>query len=137
MSLLHQRMDDKSKDSLSDALSGSVGEGAGEGNVNVSCMALFDAFWSCGNPGSQMKFYYKSGQYQDCMTYLGDWRRCLQLKGTSDPVKAKALVEAMTSLPTVKGAVEGSGGVVPMSVAVPHLSSEIWELENKPTWIKK
>jgi hypothetical protein len=100
--------------------------------LGVSCMDLFDAFWLCGNPGSQMKEYYKCGKYKDCTAYLSDWRRCLQLKGTSDPVKRVALVDAMSTLPELKAIGKGGAGG-----KLAHASAEIWQLEETPTWIKK
>mgnify|MGYP001945181863 CR=1 FL=1 len=98
-------------------------------------MSLFDAFWLCGNPGSQMKTYYKSGQYKDCMVYLTDWGKCLQMKSTSDPAKRQKLRDGMTTLPEVAALVSPAADGFPYTGQA-HASAEIWELEERPCWVK-
>ena len=103
-----------------------------ENGSKINCMAIFDAFWYCGNPGSQMGHYYKHGTYEDCMTYMSDWGRCLKLKGTYDQDKRKELIDAMTTLPKLPPV---AGTTVDSTL--PHVSAEIWQLEETPKWAKK
>jgi len=99
----------------------------GSGSVNPSCMAVFDKFWLCGNPGNQLGYYYRYGSYEDCSRFMSDWRRCMQLKGTSDPMKRQILLDSMT--PSHCG--PGTGPFEIRDV------TPVWDMKTEPSWTGK
>lgn len=95
------------------------GEVEGETNGNrpkiPSCIEIFDRFWYCASPVSQLNQYYRHGEIEDCSILLSDWSKCMRAKLHKDEEKK---YEIMASA----------------SVMIPIVENHVWEYKEKPGW---
>ena len=57
-----------------------------------SCMAIFDRFWYCANPGSQFQHYYRHGQIESCAEFFSDWGTCLKSQLVADEARKREIM---------------------------------------------
>jgi len=51
------------------------------------CGKIYETFSKCMSPGYQIQHIHKFAETKDCTIIFADWRTCLQVQITSDPVK--------------------------------------------------
>jgi len=81
-----------------------------------SCTDVFDKFWFCGNPKSQIDFYYKNGELEDCVSFLKDWGTCLQSKLVLDEDRKEKILDRMK-----------------ISKSYSNVNT-VFEMKKKPSW---
>jgi len=57
-----------------------------------SCMAIFDRFWYCANPGSQFQHYYSHGEIEPCGDFFSDWGTCLKAQLVMSEVRKREIM---------------------------------------------
>ena len=80
-----------------------------------TCIGIFDHFWYCASPVSQLSQYYRHGDIEDCSILLSDWSKCMQTLVVKDEEKKYAIM-ANTS------------------VMIPKVENRIWEYKETPGW---
>ena len=89
-----------------------------------NCVGIFDLFWHCSHPSTQMKYYYYTGELEGCMDFLTDWRKCMQLKNIEKNSKESTdIIESMTIYKSHQEIQQVSSKTKP-----------IWTLKHTPNW---
>lgn len=94
----------------------SMGHAAIEDNIPPTCADIFNRFWYCGSPTSQINHIRKHGIGEDCSLYLKDYYTCMSTKLISDREKKEKILQTM-------------------NIMKPNPNpNKVWEYKEKPSW---